>query len=161
MGTTPDRFVDVRVCAASVRRVKAVQCEQDSNCDLSGGGVCMLNPSTGNHWCTYPDPSCQRGTRWSDFGTGDGLSGIGVADDGMPPDAGIDAPVTPPGADILTGMIKIPAGSFWRGCNPANPNPYACDSTQLMRETPYRQIILSEFCIEKYEVTVQCISTVT
>lgn len=71
----------------------------------------------------------------------------------MPPDAGIDAPVTPPGGEILEGMIKIPAGSFWRGCNPANPNPYQCDSTQLMRETPYRQITLSEFYIDKFEVT--------
>lgn len=52
-----------------------VQCEQDSNCDLSGGGVCTLNAATGNHWCAYPDPECPSGYRYSDLDVGDDVGG--------------------------------------------------------------------------------------
>jgi len=80
----------------------------------------------------------------------------GDASDAPMADAMVDAMVTPPPdsvGGIYAGMIKIPAGAFWRGCNPANPNPYMCNSPQLMRETPYREITLSEFWIDKFEVT--------
>lgn len=70
---------------------KDVQCEQDSNCDLSGGGLCTLNSVTGNRWCAYPDPQCDSGYRFSDFDVGDGVSGICVSGGGAQ-DAGIDAP---------------------------------------------------------------------
>jgi len=55
-----------------------VQCEQDSNCDLSGGGRC-LTASTGNQWCAYPDPGCSSGYRYSDQDIGDGLGGMCAA----------------------------------------------------------------------------------
>lgn len=52
-----------------------VQCEQNTDCDLSGGGVCTLNAETGNRWCSYPDPECESGYRYSDLDVGDGVSG--------------------------------------------------------------------------------------
>jgi hypothetical protein len=55
-----------------------VQCEQDPNCDLSGGGRCLM-ASTGNKWCAYPDPQCPSGYRYTDQDIGDGLSGICTA----------------------------------------------------------------------------------
>jgi len=79
----------------------AVQCEETPNCNLHPGGVCETNPATGNQWCTYPDATCPSGQRWSDFDTGDGLSGEcvvssvgrdgGVVDGSMPVDAREDA----------------------------------------------------------------------
>jgi hypothetical protein len=56
-----------------------VQCEQDSNCDLSGGGVCT-SAETGNRWCAYPDPNCPAGYRYSTQAVGDGVSGACVAE---------------------------------------------------------------------------------
>ena len=52
-----------------------VQCVENSNCNLSGGGLCTL-ASTGNHWCAYPDPACSTGYRYSDDDVGDGVSGV-------------------------------------------------------------------------------------
>lgn len=70
--------------------------------------------------------------------------------------ASIDAPATPPvdaPEGITAGMVRIPAGQFWRGCNPAKPNPYGCTSVQLERESPYRELMISEFWIDRFEVT--------
>lgn len=49
-------------------------CEEDSNCNLSGGGRCIL-ADTGNRWCAYPDPDCSGGYRFSD-GVGDDLADV-------------------------------------------------------------------------------------
>ena len=54
-----------------------VQCEENSNCDLSTGGVCAL-ASTGNRWCSYPDASCPSGYRYSDEQVGDDIAGVCV-----------------------------------------------------------------------------------
>jgi hypothetical protein len=68
-----------------------VQCEQDSNCDLSGGGKCLgASSGTGDQWCAYPDPECPSGYRYSNEDVGDGLSGVCVAT--SLGDAGTDAP---------------------------------------------------------------------
>lgn len=64
-----------------------VECEQDSNCNTAGGGVCTTNASTGSRWCAYPDPNCPSGVRFSDLDVGDGVSGECVDSYG---DAGID-----------------------------------------------------------------------
>ena len=73
-----------------------VQCEQDSDCDLSGGGLCIAAP-TGNEWCGYPDPDCASGYRFSDLDVGDGVSGQFVAETAA--DAGVDGAMTDaPGA---------------------------------------------------------------
>lgn len=58
-----------------------VQCQQDSNCDLSGGGKCVAAP-TGNQWCAYPDPGCSSGYRFSDQDVGDNVGGTCVAGNG-------------------------------------------------------------------------------
>lgn len=65
-----------------------VQCETTSDCNLSGGGMCVP-ASTGNMWCAYPDPECPGGYRWSTQNVGDGFSGECVPD-GSVHDAGID-----------------------------------------------------------------------
>lgn len=64
----------------------ATECKNSSDCNLQEDGLCMSNPSTGSDWCTYPDSTCPSGRRWSDFATGDGLSGLCV-------DTGVDASV--------------------------------------------------------------------
>lgn len=69
------------------------------------------------------------------------------------PDAGRDSQPPPDGGAITEGMVVVPAGPFWRGCNPDNPNPYPCSDAILARESPYRQITLSEFWIDTFEVT--------
>lgn len=51
-----------------------IQCETTSDCNLHFGGVCTTAP-TGNQWCSYPDPSCPSGMRYSDRQVGDGVSG--------------------------------------------------------------------------------------
>lgn len=56
---------------------KDVPCQQDSDCDTSGGGVCTLAP-TGNRWCAFPDPECPSGMRYSEIDVGDGLGGVCV-----------------------------------------------------------------------------------
>jgi hypothetical protein len=50
-----------------------IQCEHDSNCDLSGGGRCLA-ASSGNQWCAYPDPECPGGFRYSNQDVGDDAS---------------------------------------------------------------------------------------
>lgn len=84
------------VCATGCPNRRNVPCVEDSNCDLSYGGVCLAGP-TPSSWCAYPDPQCPGGYRYSDFDVGDGVSGECVAPptpDAMP-DAAIDAPPGP------------------------------------------------------------------
>lgn len=76
-----------------------VQCLENSNCNRFSGGICAAAPS-GNQWCTYPDPACPNGYRYSDLDVGDGLSETCVA---QLADAGID--VRPP--DALAGQAKF------------------------------------------------------
>ena len=75
-----------------------VQCEQNSNCDLSSGGVCAA-AVTGNRWCTYPDSFCPGGYRYSSQAVGDELSGSCV-----PVMIGVDAG-TDVGTDVGTEVI--------------------------------------------------------
>ncbi len=149
------------VLAACSPALGVIPCEQDSNCDLRPGGACLPSPLN-NDQCAYPSDGCPGGLAWGEL-SGD-IGGVCV---GQGVDAGIDAvaidaQVAPPPdavGGITAGMVKIPAGAFWRGCNPANPNPYACDSLQLSRESPYRQLTLSEFWIDKTEVTQEKFAT--
>lgn len=78
----PVPFVLASICflAACVNRLN-VECIENSNCDLFAGGLCTTNPSTENQWCTYPDPECPSGRRWSDLDVGDGVSGTCVVVD--------------------------------------------------------------------------------
>jgi hypothetical protein len=51
-----------------------VECGEDAHCDLFPGGLCHTNPETARRWCSYPDPACSTGYRYSDL-SGDGVSG--------------------------------------------------------------------------------------
>lgn len=84
-----------------------VQCTENGHCNLEPNGRCEINPGTGNQWCTYPCavPGCESNRCWSDFDTGDGLSGTCVVydiDAGIPPDAMIDA--SNPDAQMIDAM---------------------------------------------------------
>lgn len=93
-----------------------VQCEQNSNCDLSGGGVCAT-AETGNRWCAYPDPVCPTGYRYSTDDVGDGVSGVcvTVATDasadwvtrhgGPGDDRGVAIAAAPNGDIVMTGTF--------------------------------------------------------
>lgn len=60
--------------AACAGEKKDVPCTQDSDCDLTTGGVCAP-AATGNMWCAFPDADCPSGLRYSDQGVGDDLGG--------------------------------------------------------------------------------------
>lgn len=68
----------------------AVECEESANCNLEAGGACVEYTPSGHKWCQYPDVTCDSGMRWSDFDTGDDLSGVCVDASGGA-DAGVDA----------------------------------------------------------------------
>lgn len=105
-----------------------VQCETDSNCDLSGGGKCVGLVS-GDHWCAYPDPQCPNGYRFSNQNIGDGVAGQCVpnaldagtdapkdATTDAPPDAPLNCPSTAPvqngqAADLELGQPGFTSGS--------------------------------------------------
>ena len=93
-----------------------LQCEQNSNCDLAGGGVCA-DSGIGHRWCAYPDASCPSGYRYSDVQVGDGVSGqcVGV---GTQTDAGIDAPPDANMGGDKTCKLRV---AFVDGKPPFNP----------------------------------------
>lgn len=90
------------LAAAACESKQNVQCEINTDCDLSGGGVCTLNSASGNHWCAYPDPLCPSGYRYSDTSVGDGLAGECVPETAVPIDGGVDAP--PDGGTVVSGQ---------------------------------------------------------
>lgn len=140
-----------------------VQCEQDSNCDLNGGGVCTAAP-TGNKWCAYPEPGCRSGYRYSTQAVGDGVSGACVAGVGTETDAGIDGlsidamPLAPPASclalphicgasrdDDCCHSIEVPGGTYFRS--------YDLVGDSLSGNTRFPATV-STFRLDKYEVTV-------
>lgn len=137
----------------------AAPCTGDPDCNLRPGGMCLPSPRDTDQ-CAYPDAVCPSGLAWGELSAGIGGTCVGqdidAGDIDAATDAATDAPIEPPPdgpGGVTAGMIQIPAGAFWRGCNPANPNQYPCTSIQLERESPYREITLSEFWIDKYEIT--------
>jgi formylglycine-generating enzyme len=140
-----------------------VQCQQNSNCDLSGGGVCVTAP-TGNQWCSYPDLNCPSGYRYSNQDIGDGVSGACVADNHTGLDAGADASTSdaPPqplaasciglattcgvnGSDSCCNSPSVPGGTYYRGFDRAG------DNNSGFQNSP---ATISTFRLDKYEVTV-------
>lgn len=95
-------IIIVALAAAACESRQSVQCEVDTNCDLSGGGVCALDPGSGNHWCSYPDPLCPSGYRYAETSVGDGLAGECVPETAVPVDGGADAP--PDGGMVVSGQ---------------------------------------------------------
>lgn len=53
---------------------RSVPCQQDANCNIAGGGVC-LPAGTGSRWCAYPDAACASGYRYANDDVGDGVAG--------------------------------------------------------------------------------------
>lgn len=131
-----------------------VQCVENSNCDLSFGGVCTTAP-TGNQWCAYPDPQCPSGYRYMDFDVGDGVSDVCVAV------AGTGVEVPPPGPslscvalphtcgassnDDCCTSLGVPGGAYYRSYDSAG------DSSSGDMNSP---ATISSFRLDKYEVTV-------
>jgi len=93
---------------AACTKLANVQCEQSSNCNLSGGGVCTAAP-TGNSWCAYPDPGCPSGYRYSTQATGDGVSGACVMD--VPIDASVGPAVDAAVSDGPSPDGPVPFGA--------------------------------------------------
>lgn len=133
----------------------SIQCETMSDCNLHFGGKCTSAP-TGNQWCSYPDPSCPSGMRYSDQQVGDGVSGqcVGVVNQ----DAGIDAPTTPAscvalphncgasGSDSCCNSLLAPeGGAYYRGFD------VAADIYSGNQNYP---ATVSNFLLDKYEITV-------
>jgi hypothetical protein len=76
---TPSAFASyflaaTAVLASACNNRANVQCEQNSNCDISTGGVCEP-ANTGSRWCAYPDATCPAGFRYSNQDVGDGIGG--------------------------------------------------------------------------------------
>jgi len=132
-----------------------VQCVQDSDCNLKGGGACTAAAGTSDRWCAYPDPGCPSGYQYSTLDVGDGLSGACVSET----DAGVDA-LPPPAAPSCSGLTascgassndsccnspEVPGGSYYRGYDVAG------DSNSGNTDFPAR---VSGFRLDKYEVTV-------
>lgn len=133
-----------------------LQCEQNSNCDLSGGGLCS-DPGTGHRWCAYPDGSCAGGYRYSDVQVGDGVSGQCLPG---PEDAGVDASVDGSFSAPAQSCVALP-----HTCGAAGTDD-CCNSPMINGGTFFRvydaagsgdmnaPATVSSFRLDKYEVTV-------
>ena len=104
------------------------ECVEDACVPACGTAVCGMDPVCGTQNC---------GTCGEGYSCDDGEC---VEDTGWEPD---DYTVS-----CSNGMCLIPAGSFWMGCNSAVDND--CDSD----ESPYHEVTLSGYYIDKTEVTV-------
>lgn len=132
-----------------------IQCGVDSDCNLHFGGECTSAP-TGSQWCSYPDPVCPSGMRYSDQQIGDGVSGQCVS---VQSDAGVDAPSAAPatscialphtcgvnGDDDCCASPVVPGGTYFRSFDVAG------DSFSGDMNWP---ATVSSFRLDKYEVTV-------
>jgi formylglycine-generating enzyme required for sulfatase activity len=70
-------------------------------------------------------------------------------EDGETGDSDSDAETPDETIDPTEGMVLIPAGKAWVGCNENQEND--CSSAEL----PYHEVITKDFYIDKYEVTVK------
>src|SRR5262245_54637536 len=114
--------------SAACGGINSVQCDQNSTCDLSTGGVCAV-AGTGNRWCSYPEANCPSGYRYSDFQVGDGLSGVCVAPFS---DAGTDA-----GTDASMPAAMNSCKALPHTCG-ASGNDDCCNSLLVNGGTYYR-----------------------
>jgi hypothetical protein len=56
---------------ASCAHYNMFECQADTSCNLGPGGRCQASPGANQLWCSYPDPECPSGYRYSDFAVGD------------------------------------------------------------------------------------------
>jgi formylglycine-generating enzyme required for sulfatase activity len=143
-------------------------CPEDAGNDSDGDGICagngFLSPMTGDKDNCPKDKNADqadadndelgdacdncpaKANRSQEDCDNDGLGDVCDSDNGSCP---------PP-----KGMVKVPAGKFWRGsCNETttpscNSGAPGYSSTIYEGETPLKEITLSAFAIGKYEVTV-------
>ena len=118
--------------SACLPAAQNVQCIENSNCDRFTGGACH-EAASGAQWCSYPDPECRSGYRYSDLDVGDGLSGRCVE--------APDVHEPPP------GMGLVPAGPFLRGCNASFES---CPPSSS--ELPFGTVTLRDYYIDFTEV---------
>ncbi len=134
--------VVIALVSACLPAAQNVQCIENSHCDRFAGGACHKAPS-GAQWCSYPDPECRSGYRYSDLDVGDGVS-----------DRCVEAPDVP---EPPPGMALIPAGPFLRGCNAS------FESCSSSNELPFGTITLREYYIDLTETTQiayqECVAT--
>lgn len=129
-----------------------IQCEMISDCNLHFGGQCTAAP-TGHQWCSYPDPSCPSGMRYSDQQVGDGVSGqcVAATTDGggvqSAPASCIALPRTcgMRGNDDCCNSPMVVGGSYFRSFDMAGDS---ASGNMNARAT------ISNFRLDKYEVTV-------
>ncbi|MCW5804125.1 MAG: hypothetical protein KIT31_17260 [Deltaproteobacteria bacterium] len=100
---------------------KDVECGEDTDCDLSTGGVCTL-AGTGRRWCAYPDPACESGFRFSTVDVGDGVGG--TCTDGA-------------GRQMLT--VSLTGGGA--GTVTSNPGGLTCTATSCTGAFPVGTVV--------------------
>lgn len=74
-----DALVLMMALATGCNHHENVPCVDNSDCNLSGGGTCLMTPATEHQWCAYPDPDCTSGYRYSNDDVGDGVGGACTA----------------------------------------------------------------------------------
>jgi Tol biopolymer transport system component len=94
--------------AAGCPNRQDVQCLGDTSCDRFAGGICRRNV-TGQRWCSYPDPSCPEGYRYSDLDVGDGVSGQCIG-----PGGDVDAGIDGAGNDSCVPELIFQRGSLFQ-----------------------------------------------
>lgn len=65
---------------------------------------------------------------------------------GIPPTRSIE--------EITRGMVFIPAGDFWMGCDGSKKGPKAARQTCSLAELPLHRVTLDDYYIDRTEVTV-------
>lgn len=111
----------------------AVQCDQDSSCNLSSSGRCIMG-DTGS-WCAYPDPACPSGYRYSDQRVGGGVSGECVADVGDDGGMKENFKLTVRTAGSGSGSVTTTPGDMTCGAGPCEQT-FAAGTRIMLTATP-------------------------
>jgi len=149
--------------APAAKAIAGMAFDATQGCTLLFGGVTNPSPPHTDVWEFAPAQAPSRSPRdveWIGSGSVGLASGRahtcarmasgnlkcwGRGADGELGDGSTDSTLTPrpvPGF----GMVRVSAGSFWRGCNPGQPDS---DPTAL----PYRRLVLSSFDVDVTEAT--------
>ncbi len=102
-------------------------CTSNDECVLDGvDGTCRPSPASSSSWCSYPDPSCDSGDRWSSL-AGDGLADVCVVD--MTPDAGIDAAIDAAEPDATQPLLSVTREGTGGGTVTSVPSGIDCGAS--------------------------------
>jgi hypothetical protein len=75
------------------------ECQEATSCNLGPGGRCQASPGGNQLWCSYPDPECPSGYRYSDSAIGDREcvpTGVDAGVDAHVDAGTVDAFIAPP-----------------------------------------------------------------